>query len=103
MQTHQITLQTLWNLWNRVGGRREIGESETEKNNDRGKWQELIGGEPWSETVDSVKKQCGYCETAVSAFSIHAGHHHTRSMDEVKHVCIPCDTQAMDIVTDAQA
>lgn len=56
---------------------------------DRGKWQELTGGQPWSETVDSVEKECGYCETAVSAFGtgLYAG----------QNVCIPCDTQVMDI------
>lgn len=67
-----------------------------EENSDRGKWQEVIGGEPESETVDSVKKLCGYCETAVSAFSIHTGHlAHTQSTGKIKHVCIPCDTQVM--------
>ena len=60
----------------RTDRERKIEESETEKkkNCDR----ELIGAEPWSETVDSVEKQCGYCETAVSAFSALTGQSQTR-------------------------
>lgn len=63
-KTHKL------NLCNRVGGRTDRKRkskkvTQRKKNSDR----ELIGAEPWSETVDSVEKQCGYCETAVSAFS----------------------------------
>lgn len=67
-----------------VGGQTERKEKlwEIGRNGDRVKRQELIGGEPKSETVDSVEKQCCYCQTAVSAFSVHT-HTHTRtnSMD----------------------
>lgn len=67
------------NLCNRVGGQTEREKSKKvrqrkKKNCDR----ELIGAEPWSETVDSVEKQCGYCETAVSAFSALTGQSQTR-------------------------
>ena len=57
-------------------------EGEGGKNCDRGKRQESTGEEPESETVDSVEKQCSYCETAVSAFSIHTGYRQTQSMGE---------------------
>lgn len=57
------------------------------KNSDRWKWQEVTGRKPGSETVDSVEKLCGYCETAVSASSIYTEHHtHTSCYTQLVYI-----------------